>query len=119
MSPSEQLDLMNAIDYEKDKLIGDPSDMDAERYYYYIERGTDLSMIAPLPDNQFKHFHKLLSNKIKNDPKLNALIDELHTDIVNDYSYSMRKSIVDYVLMNLDERNRLKIEWTPKTFNLK
>lgn len=115
----EQMETMEAIEREINKVVRNPSEIDLERYYYYIEHGTHMSMIAPLPDNQFDIFYTLVPAHLKNSPIMKDLHVDLKDDIVNDYVYSMRKSIVDYVMMNLNERQRLKIEWVPKKFNLK
>lgn len=99
---------------------------DLERYYYYIQNGTDESMIAPLPDEEFRQFGRLLPPMAKTNettPKAiarwNAFVSQLHDEIRVDYSFSMRKAIVDYVLMNADEKRRLRIERTPEKFHLK
>jgi dynein heavy chain len=115
----EQLETMEAIEREINKVVRNPSEMDLERYYYYIEHGTDMSMIAPLPDNQFDIFYKLVPAHLKSPAIMKDLHVDLKEDIEEAYVYSMRKSIVDYVMMNLNERDRLKIEWVPKKFNLK
>lgn len=115
----EQLETMESIEREINKVIHDPSEIDFERYNYYIEKGTDISMIAPLPDNQFEMFYRFLPQKLKNTPVMKEILDDLSSDVINDYSFSMRKAIVDYVLMNLEERKRLKIDWVPKPFMLK
>lgn len=120
-SPMEQLRIMDDIDKEINKHIKSPSNQDLERYYYYIEKGTDLRMIASLPKNQFDSFYNLVPASFRNTsvPLVNELMEELNKEVSNEYVNSMKKSIVDYVLMNLEERKRLKIEWIPKKFNLK
>lgn len=91
-----------------------------DRYYYYIANGTDDSMIAPLQDEEFKKIVRFLRVKFNiNEHLTEGVFIQLRNEIRNDYSLSMRKSIVDYVLMNENERKRLNIEWTPKKFELK
>ena len=51
--------------------------------------------------------------------KMNDIHEQLRAEINNDHAYAMRKSIVDYILMSYEERERLKIQWVPKPFNLK
>lgn len=140
----EQIDTMDTIEREINKLLKDPSDIDFERYYFYVEKGTDSSMIAPLSDNQFSMFYSMVPedlikvaktpNEVMGDdytslalvPKhmkfslrMNDIHEQLRTEITNDHMYAMRKSIVDYILMSYEERERLKIQWVPKPFNLK
>ena len=140
----EQLETMDSIEREVNKVLKDPSDIDFERYYFYVEKGTDISMIAPLPNEQFSAFYSMVPealikvaktpNEVLGDdfislalvPKhmkfslrMNDIHEQLRSEVVTDYVYAMRKSIVDYVLMSYEERERLKIEWVPKPFNLK
>ena len=123
MSPFEQIEIINRLNNEYAFFAKDqtpPSKEDYERYYYYVEKGTDVSMIAPLPDVEFKKFAHYLPTKFKSsDVQAGPLYNSLKDEIQSDYSFSMRKSIVDYVLMNVDERRRLRIQWTPKNFDLK
>ena len=121
LSPSEQIDTMLAIERELNRATSDPSDLDLERYYFYVENGTNLEMIAPLPSDQFHKFYKSVPDVLKNSSSIiiKELKDSLADEVTNDYVNSMKKSIVDYVLMNFDERKRLKIDAVPKPFKLK
>ena len=119
MSPMEQHDIMNAIESEISKFIQQPSEIDMRRYNYYIEKGTSTSMVAPLAPNQFEIFYSKLNDELKNSPFLKPVRDELYKDIIINYEYAMRKAIVDYVLLNMDERARVKIEWIPRPSPIK
>jgi dynein heavy chain len=119
MSPIEQIELMEAIERETNKILKDPSEIDLERYYFYAEKGTDRSMIAPLPEQQFAQFYEMISSELTASPLMNEIKKQLQEDVTNDYISSMKKSIVDYILMNPEERARLKIEWVPKKFTHK
>ena len=44
-----------------------------------------------------------------------ALREELEQEIVQDYRYSLRKAIVDYILMDSGEKQRLNILAIPFT----
>ena len=90
-----------------------------ERYYFYVEQGVNAAMIAPLSHNQFEQFGKLLATHLKESKHTHALMELLADEIHADYTWSMKKTIVDYVLMSEDERHRLKIKWIPKKFMLK
>ena len=112
MSPAEQLELMEAIDRETHRILAEPSELDLERYYFYIEKGTDQSMIAPLPAAQFQNFSDLLAPALTSTAAARGeLRDGLHAQISADYAYSMKKAIVDYILMCPEERSRLRIDW--------
>lgn len=119
ISPREQIETMELVEATINDIIKEPSDQDAERYQYYIENGPDKSMIAPLPDNQFEVFYKLIKPELREHPFMKEFEPTLIRDIHNAYEYSMRKSILDYVLLNFEERRRLKIECVPRPFVLK
>jgi dynein heavy chain len=119
MSPIEQIEMMEAIERETNRILRDPSEIDLERYYFYADKGTDRSMIAALPEKQFAEFYRLISPEILASPKMTEIRKRLQEDVTNDYISSMKRSIVDYILMNPKERTRLKIEWVPKKFTQK
>lgn len=119
ISPREQIETMECVEHEISKYIKDPSALDNERYEYYIENGPDKGMIAPLPDNQFEIFYNLIAPELRNQPFMKEFEPTLIADVNKDYEYSMRKAILDYCLMNFDERRRVKIEWVPRPFALK
>jgi dynein heavy chain len=115
----EQIEIMEALDRELNKVIRDPSEIDLERYYYYVEKGTDEAMIASLPSNQFEQFSRFIAPSLRDSEQAQHISNDIVEEIKKTYVGSMKKSIVDYVLMNLEERKRLKIEWLPKHFNQK
>ncbi len=119
ISPMEQIEIMEALDRELNKVIKDPSEIDLERYYYYVENGTDETMIASLPSNQFEQFARFISPSLRETERAQEINNCIVDEIKKTYVGSMKKTIVDYVLMNLEERKRLKIEWLPKHFNHK
>ena len=41
------------------------------------------------------------------------LLDEIETEVRSDYQHSLRKAILPYILLGLEERKRLKIETYP------
>jgi dynein heavy chain, axonemal len=121
ISPTDQHDIIDTVERTLSSFVKEPSEIDNERYIHYIENGTNESMIAPLSNEQLKKVMSLIPLKLTTSEnkiiKLN--IQELSEEIENDYAYAMRKSIVDYILINLDERERLRIEWIARPFNLK
>lgn len=119
MSPMQQHTIMNAVESEISRLIKEPSEVDLKRYYYYIEKGTDSRMIAPLEDEQFIKFYSHIAEKYISNSQLKNLSKSLNDEIKLSYEYAMRKAIVDYVLLNQEERVRVKIEWIPRSFHFK
>jgi dynein heavy chain len=75
-------------------------------------------MIAPEPADQYNKFCSHLIPKLLQ-PSLKSVHEELKTEIHNNYDLAIRKSIVDYILLDPNERQRVKIYNIPKTFRLK
>ncbi|CAF4165187.1 unnamed protein product [Rotaria magnacalcarata] len=75
-------------------------------------------MIATEPADQYNKFCLHLPPKLVQ-PSLKILHDQLKTEIHNDYDLALRKAIVDYILLDPNERQRVKIQHTPKRFNLR
>ena len=73
-------------------------------------------MVAPEPTNQYEKFRAHLISKLLH-PSLKTLHEELKDEIHTDYDLAIRKSIVDYILLDPRERQRVKIQNTPKTFH--
>ncbi|XP_028395318.1 dynein heavy chain 3, axonemal-like [Dendronephthya gigantea] len=63
---------------------------------------------------------RILANKIpeklQSDPELDALLNDLFKEVEDDYIFSIRKAIVDYILMNPSEKVRLSISAIPRPF---
>ena len=87
-----------------------------QRYYYYIERGIKREMVAPPETETIKKIKTLIPKEIVEDPKYNQSLSTLEEEVRMDFEFSVRKSIVDYVLKDPEEKARLHISWTPKQF---
>lgn len=74
-------------------------------------------MIAHEPADQYNKFCLHLIPKLVQ-PSLKSVHEELKQEIHNDYDLAIRKSIVDYILLDPKERQRVKIQNIPKTFYL-
>jgi dynein heavy chain, axonemal len=111
----QQMQLIEIVNSNISRHFSEPSEMDLERYQYYIENGIHKNMIAKLPDNQFSMFCERISNKLRK-PEFKNIMNNLSEDIKIDYEFAMQKSILDYVLLNENERQRLQIENIPKSF---
>ncbi|XP_073915702.1 dynein axonemal heavy chain 3 isoform X2 [Castor canadensis] len=119
MSPEEQIDVMLQQEKEIESRENKPSEVDLERYYYYLTNGIRKDMIAPEEDQVMIRISKLISNKLLTKPALEPLVAALSDEKENDYYYSLMKSIVDYILMDPMERKRLFIESIPRVFPLR
>jgi dynein heavy chain len=75
-------------------------------------------MIAPQPADQYNKFCSHLISKFLQ-PSLKSIHDQLKDEIHNDYDLAIRQSIVDYILLDPNERQRVKIQNIPKTFRLR
>ncbi|XP_076997717.1 dynein axonemal heavy chain 3 [Tamandua tetradactyla] len=116
MSPEEQINVMLQQEMEIEGKETKPSQSDLERYSYYLTKGIQKDMIAPEDEDVMVRISKLISNKLLTNPFLEPLLSILVEEKENDYYYSLKKSIVDYILMDPMERKRLFIENIPRMF---
>ncbi|VDQ02889.1 unnamed protein product [Trichobilharzia regenti] len=68
-------------------------------------------MLEPLPSGLWEKLQKYLPAHLTSAWPTN--VNELQKQIHEDYEYAVRKSIVDYILLDPEERKRLFIEWLP------
>lgn len=73
-------------------------------------------MVAPEPADQYEKFRAHLIPRLVQ-PSLKSLHEQLKEEIHSDYDLAIRKAIVDYILLDPSERQRVKIQNTPKTFH--
>ncbi|KAG5443966.1 Dynein heavy chain 3, axonemal [Clonorchis sinensis] len=111
MSPEQQLLEMKALEADRAAARGLPSERDLERYTYYINKGIPDDMLAPPPEQLWKKLDEYTPRKLVS--AWPNLASELRNEIRTDYNYSLRKSIVDYILLDPEERKRLFIQWLP------
>ncbi|XP_012937339.1 dynein heavy chain 3, axonemal [Aplysia californica] len=119
LTPTEQMDIMAAIENEQIKNVGEPAERDLERYYYYIRKGIAVSMLAPQESQQLRNIERLVPAHLLTAKHLQPMYSDLREEIASDYEMSARKCIVDYILQDSTEKKRLHIEWTPKPFSQK
>ncbi|XP_046888652.1 dynein axonemal heavy chain 3 [Hypomesus transpacificus] len=117
MTPKQQLDIMRHQEEQTWSLENKVTERDLERYLYYISSGVQSSMLAPQPPQQMKNIVGKLppvtEDNSRDMQRLRAsLLDEVNTD----YDFSLRKSIVDYILKDPSERQRLVISSIPRPF---
>ncbi|XP_075305326.1 dynein axonemal heavy chain 3 [Odontesthes bonariensis] len=117
MSPQEQLDIIQRQEEKMRAIQTEPTDKDLERYVYYINTRVPGSMLAPQPHQQIFNIMQLLPPDTEDTSKhLQVLRDNMVEEIRRDYIISLKKSIVDYILMDPSECQRLSISSIPKPF---
>nr|XP_006820578.1 PREDICTED: dynein heavy chain 3, axonemal-like [Saccoglossus kowalevskii] len=116
MTPVEQMDIILDCEKKEAEVLGDPNERDIERYHYYITKGIHNDMLAPQPRDLMEHVRSRLPHKIKDNPELEGMRKDLVSEIDSDFDFSLRKSIVDYILKDANEKKRLHIDWIPRSF---
>ncbi|XP_008290011.1 dynein heavy chain 3, axonemal [Stegastes partitus] len=115
ISPTEQLDIIRR--QEEKMTQTEPNDRDLERYMYYITTGVPDSAVAPQPHQQMIDIMLLVPLDTEDSSKrIQILRANMEEEVKRDYYFSLKKSIVDYILMDPSERQRLSIYSIPKPF---
>ena len=87
-----------------------------QRYQYYVTDGVSLDDLPSIPDGTEEHVHSRILPRLLKNPDWRPLRENLWKEIKADYRKSWQKSIVDYVLMDSCERDRLRINSYPHEF---
>ncbi|XP_028942182.1 dynein heavy chain 3, axonemal-like, partial [Antrostomus carolinensis] len=116
LTPEEQFVVMHLHEKEISKREKPPSRNDIERYCYYIYNGVQEDMLAPQDKEVMNAILKHIPTHILANPDLENLLVSLKEEIKADYCISLMKAIVDYILMDPAERERLFIGSTPRPF---
>lgn len=103
---------------EESRRIPDPKKEEVERYWYYITKGVQSRMVAPEPSDEYNRFCSHLTPKLLQ-PSLKSVHDDLKNEIHSTYDLAVRRAIVDYILLDPNERQRVKIQNVPKIFRLR
>uniref|UniRef100_A0A8D3CSS9 AAA+ ATPase domain-containing protein n=1 Tax=Scophthalmus maximus TaxID=52904 RepID=A0A8D3CSS9_SCOMX len=89
-----------------------------QRYIYYITTGVPTSVLAPQPQQQMMNILSLVPPDTEDSSKkIKAMRADMEEEVKSDYVFSLKKSIVDYILMDPAERQRLTIASIPKPFS--
>ncbi|XP_076842922.1 dynein axonemal heavy chain 3 [Brachyhypopomus gauderio] len=113
LTPHQQLDIMRAEEQQERQT--EPTQRDLERYMFYISNGVEEHMVNPQPAQQITNILKLLPSHLHGDEMQN-MHTELLREVQEDYTFSICKSVVDYILADPDERVRLHIFSVPRPF---
>ncbi|XP_076458514.1 dynein axonemal heavy chain 3-like [Babylonia areolata] len=116
VSPKHQINIIVANEEEDAKDWGVPSERDTERYYHYIEHGVPDHMLAPQTEEQREAIRRLIPQHYLTSPLLDPLQKKLWREVNDDYKFSDRKAIVNYILKDPDEKVRLHIGVIPKPY---
>ncbi|XP_069839891.1 dynein axonemal heavy chain 3 isoform X1 [Dendropsophus ebraccatus] len=116
ITPEEQLQIMLQHEAEIDKQQDKPTQRDLERYFHYIHHGIQTEMLAPQEMEQMDRILTSVPSQLLNNPALERLLQEIKEEVGYDYCASLRKSIVDYILKDPEERDRLFIGSIPRSF---
>ncbi|KAM6407469.1 LOW QUALITY PROTEIN: dynein axonemal heavy chain 3 [Rhynochetos jubatus] len=114
LTPEEQFAIIDRN--EESKREKPPSASNIERYCYYIHNGVQEDMLAPQDKEMMNAILKRIPNHLLANPDLENLLANLEEEVKADYCISLKKSIVDYILMDPAERERLSIESIPRPF---
>ncbi|XP_066834006.1 dynein axonemal heavy chain 3 isoform X6 [Anser cygnoides] len=116
LTPEEQFVVMHLHEEEINKQENSPSSNDIERYCYYIHNGVQEDMLAPQDKEVMNVILKQIPAHLLANPYLENSLVCLKEEIKADYRISLMKAIVDYILMDPAERERLLIRSTPRPF---
>ncbi|XP_041823134.1 dynein heavy chain 3, axonemal [Melanotaenia boesemani] len=116
MSPKEQLDIIHRQEEKIRATQTEPNDRDLERYAYYINT-IPSSILPDQPHQQMVNIMNLLPPDTEDNRKYFQILKEnMMEEVKKDYEFSLKKSIVDYILMDPSECKRLSISSIPKPF---
>uniref|UniRef100_A0A3Q3X6X1 Dynein heavy chain linker domain-containing protein n=1 Tax=Mola mola TaxID=94237 RepID=A0A3Q3X6X1_MOLML len=116
MSPTRQLDIMQRQEKKMRAMEREPTERDLKRYMYYINNGIPSSVLPPMPDKQMRNIRGLLPRDTEDSKHLQIVRAKLEEEVKSVYEFGLKKSIVDYILMDAAERQRLTIFSIPKHF---
>ncbi|XP_043929631.1 dynein axonemal heavy chain 7 [Protopterus annectens] len=91
-------------DETKPPRAGSPTSVEKDilRYYYYIHNGIDTEHVAAMEDSWLEHVLELVPRHLK---ALSSTIDSLSDEMKEDYLFSVKKAIVDFVLRDPREKD--------------
>ncbi|XP_066465573.1 dynein axonemal heavy chain 3 [Tiliqua scincoides] len=116
LTPEEQFVVMLHKEEQMSRLEIPPTKTDLERYCYYIHKGIRKDMLALQNKEVMDSILQHIPNHFLENPNLEALLSSLREEIQDDYHVWLMKDIVDYILMDPEERRRLFIHSIPQPF---
>ncbi|KAJ3373477.1 Dynein heavy chain 3, axonemal [Kappamyces sp. JEL0680] len=80
-----------------------------QRYWFYVERGFPQKAICELDDAAKENIQRLLPAKLTGNDQLRSTLAKLESEIKQNHATAIKQSIVDYILIDPAERERLQI----------
>nr|XP_040045455.1 dynein heavy chain 3, axonemal-like isoform X2 [Gasterosteus aculeatus aculeatus] len=117
MSPQEQLAILHRQEEMMRAMQTEPTERDLERYTYYITNGVPSSLLAAQPLQQMMNIMRQLPPETEDSNIHDKIMREnIQEEVKREYCFTLTKSIVDYILMDPSECQRLSISSIPKSF---
>eukprot|EP01137_Pigoraptor_chileana_P014033 Opistho-2@68204 len=91
-----------------------PAERDQDRYWYYVENGIDDDAVSPLDEQWIENTIARVSRVARDGTDQSLLVEQLVAEMTADYTVSLKKSILDYVLRDAEEQARLRIAVPPR-----
>ncbi|KAI8893820.1 dynein heavy chain and region D6 of dynein motor-domain-containing protein [Globomyces pollinis-pini] len=100
-------------------MILDPVDLEShtiskqvtaqQRYYFYVERGIQNECLSQMDDITLQSIQSQLSTSMRESTLLKPTVQTLLEEIKQNHLTAVKQSIVDYILLDPSEQQRLKI----------
>ncbi|XP_046404632.1 dynein axonemal heavy chain 3 [Ischnura elegans] len=113
--PDDQLDEMrNFIEIDQSKYVREE---DLARIEHYIHNEIGKHMIENYPIYFLENAKRKLKPKYFTNKRLEPVFEELKREIIENYYLGVRKTIVDYIMLDERERIRLDIQTFPIAYS--
>ncbi|XP_060776842.1 dynein axonemal heavy chain 3 [Neoarius graeffei] len=112
LSPEEQLDIIHSQEEQEKSKMTEPTPTELERYMYYINNGLQEDTVIPLPPHHITNIFKCVPACFHGHQMVQNLLEEVKSD----FNFSGRKIIVEYILRDERQRERLSISSIPRPF---
>lgn len=117
LTPREQLSIVKNQCYVRNEEVIEPEKQDLERYYYYILNGiSEDDILPPNPVTIDRIIIQRVAPSSQIENEYRDLLNQLKTEVKKDHNYSSRKAVVDYILKDEKEKERMFIKRIPKQF---
>ena len=80
-----------------------------QRYWFYIEKGFPDNAVENIEKITKDNIFKLLPSQLANNVKLGPTIQQLESEVEYNHVTAMKQGIIDYILIDPNERIRLEI----------
>ncbi|XP_065680811.1 dynein axonemal heavy chain 3 isoform X1 [Hydra vulgaris] len=112
-TPIQQLSIIKKNYMIENQRYTEPNSEDIQRYHYYILHGVSTQDICPLDTVMVDRVISECLSTHYDLQKYSVLISNLKEEVHYDYEISCKKSIVDYILKDKNECQRLNIGSVP------